>query len=594
MGSVFKKTFTKPVPADAEVVEKKGQRLARWRVKGKLHQAPITKGESGTDRLLIEGRTFYGKYRNHAGVVVVRPTGCKDEQAARQLLAKWEREAEQIKSGTLDAKHLNAARKGSAPLEEHLSAYERSLTAAEVSDVYRANVLRAVRRVAKDCGFATPAEFNREAIENWLADRMSNNEDMSARSRNYYRQSVVTFANWCVETGRLLAHDLDRVPKADEKVDPRRQRRALTEDELKRVLNVAATRPLADARTVRRGKRKGKAFAELRNETIARLHAVGRERALIYKTLVLTGLRANELRTLMVGQLDLTPGNAFLHLNAADEKSRQGNSIAIRDDLSADLRAWIADKLASSQDAAQAAGEPIPIRVPGNTQLFDVPAGLLKILDRDLKAAGIPKRDDRGRTVDVHAMRTTFGTMLSTTGTSPRTAQAAMRHSDIKLTMGVYTDPRLLDVRGAVERLPTLPLEQNKEQNANRATGTTASTGRHTTPLAPVLAPTPFNWGHFGSSGGTHGLSSEFKNTDRECCENAGNVNEKPSVTSAVTEGHSVGPAGFEPTTSCTPSKRASQAALRPETAKPTRNRLWSGRLPLPLHCYLTDSARGN
>jgi integrase len=81
--------------------------------------------------------------------------------------------------------------------------------------------------------------------------------------------------------------------------------------------------------------------------------------------------------------------------------------------------------------------------------LFKVPTSLRLVLNRDLKAAGIPKRDDRGRTVDVHAMRTTFGTFLSTTGTAPRTAQAAMRHSDIKLTMGVYTDPRLSRPLGA-------------------------------------------------------------------------------------------------------------------------------------------------
>jgi len=33
-----------------------------------------------------------------------------------------------------------------------------------------------------------------------------------------------------------------------------------------------------------------------------------------------------------------------------------------------------------------------------------------------------------------------------------------MRHSEIELTMGVYTDPRLLDVRGALDVLPALPL----------------------------------------------------------------------------------------------------------------------------------------
>ena len=91
-----------------------------------------------------------------------------------------------------------------------------------------------------------------------------------------------------------------------------------------------------------------------------------------------------------------------------------------------------------------------------------------KILDRDLKAAGIPKRDDRGRTVDVHALRHTFGTMLSKAGVSPRVAQAAMRHSSIDMTMNVYTDPRLLDVQGAVESLPQISVTNEPTDNRQR------------------------------------------------------------------------------------------------------------------------------
>ncbi len=34
--------------------------------------------------------------------------------------------------------------------------------------------------------------------------------------------------------------------------------------------------------------------------------------------------------------------------------------------------------------------------------------------------AAIPQRDDRVQTVDVHAMRTTFGTLLSKVGIAPR------------------------------------------------------------------------------------------------------------------------------------------------------------------------------
>ncbi|MBS3735518.1 MAG: tyrosine-type recombinase/integrase, partial [Phycisphaerae bacterium] len=67
----------------------------------------------------------------------------------------------------------------------------------------------------------------------------------------------------------------------------------------------------------------------------------------------------------------------------------------------------------------------------------------------------IPKHDDRGRVVDLHALRHTFGTHLSKAGVAPRTAQAAMRHSSLELTMNVYTDPRLLDVGAAVDALPS-------------------------------------------------------------------------------------------------------------------------------------------
>jgi hypothetical protein len=44
------------------------------------------------------------------------------------------------------------------------------------------------------------------------------------------------------------------------------------------------------------------------------------------------------------------------------------------------------------------------------------------------------------RTLDVHALRHPFGTLLCKGGLMPRTAQTAMRHADIKMTMNVYTD----------------------------------------------------------------------------------------------------------------------------------------------------------
>jgi hypothetical protein len=102
---------------------------------------------------------------------------------------------------------------------------------------------------------------------------------------------------------------------------------------------------------------------------------------------------------------------------------------------------------------------------------------LVRILDRDLRAAGIPKRDARGWAVDVHALRHSFGTLLSKEGVAPRTAQAAMRRSTIDLTMNVYTDPKLLDVQGALDALPALPLDRKHERTSVtcKATATNGS-----------------------------------------------------------------------------------------------------------------------
>ena len=63
-----------------------------------------------------------------------------------------------------------------------------------------------------------------------------------------------------------------------------------------------------------------------------------------------------------------------------------------------------------------------------------------------------------------------------------------MRHSDVNLTMSVYTDPRVLDVRGALDALPRLPLDQSHpgERQQAKATGTDAESL-----VAPMVAPKP-------------------------------------------------------------------------------------------------------
>ena len=169
-----------------------------------------------------------------------------------------------------------------------------------MTKIHREDTGRYLHRLAADCAFGTLADLHREALERWLARRTA--DGMSARTRNAYRNALVAFCNWCVETNRLAVNPFDAVPKANEKADPRRQRRAMTEAELVKLLAVARERPLLEALTVRKGPRKGERYADVRPEVRERLDLLGRERALIYKTLVLTGLRKGELASLTVAQ----------------------------------------------------------------------------------------------------------------------------------------------------------------------------------------------------------------------------------------------------------------------------------------------------
>ncbi|WP_246106110.1 tyrosine-type recombinase/integrase [Rosistilla ulvae] len=226
------------------------------------------------------------------------------------------------------------------------------------------------------------------------------------------------------------------------------------------------------------------------------------ERALIYKSLILTGLRSNELRTLRKNELSF--GDVpFVVLNSCNEKNRKGSTIPLRSDLAAELRQWCQDKQ------------------PGDL-VFDVPTGLLRILNRDLEAAGIEKIDESDGRVHLHAMRHSTGTHLSAAGVSPRTAQAVMRHSRIELTMNTYTDERLLETSAAVEHLPDLPITPEAKSC-----------------VAPTVAPDAYKTGQARSG------TDKFDVRKRK-----GPGNEKPHKTLNLAGFLRVGDIGFEPTTS--------------------------------------------
>ena len=63
-------------------------------------------------------------------------------------------------------------------------------------------------------------------------------------------------------------------------------------------------------------------------------------------------------------------------------------------------------------------------------------------------------KDSDGKYADFHALRHTFITNLCKANVSPKTAQTLARHSDINLTMNVYTHVDQEEQAAAINKLP--------------------------------------------------------------------------------------------------------------------------------------------
>ena len=87
MGSVFKKQTTRPLPPNAELFTKNGQRFARWKPKkGRTRTAKVATGRDGSERIVTESATYVANYRDGEGFVLTVSTGCRDEDAAAAYL----------------------------------------------------------------------------------------------------------------------------------------------------------------------------------------------------------------------------------------------------------------------------------------------------------------------------------------------------------------------------------------------------------------------------------------------------------------------------------------------------------------------------
>lgn len=163
-------------------------------------------------------------------------------------------------------------------------------------------------------------------------------------------------------------------------------------------------------------------------------------RSLVYATALQTGLRRKELNNLEAEDFNLQARPPFLRVPASITKNRKEAIIPLNPQLTGMLRNIM-------PKGTRPAFRPFQHRVPR-----------IETLRKDLEAAGIRVRDERGRRVDFHSLRMTFGTTMLANGVHPIVVKELMRHSDLKLTTNLYTDASQLPMAKGVAALPRLPV----------------------------------------------------------------------------------------------------------------------------------------
>lgn len=338
-------------------------------------------------------------------------------QRIRLALARW---------GIIDKARVMAEK----PLREHLEAWKADIVARGRSVGYAEKAFRRVKRLADACGWGRYGEINPQIALAKLAEwrqtprglrvDQSPLPTMSAATSDHHVTALKVFAAWMVRNGRAHSNGVAWVRKLRDQRDIRRRRRALTAEELGKLLKATKKEP-------------------------ERWNMEGPARALLYRVAAETGLRSTALRSLTPAHLRLDDPP----LVSAFDKGQKLRTLPLRPETAELLRKHVA------------------MLAPA-APLFRMPnvGNVARMLRDDLAAAGIAAVDAGGAVLDFHALRHTFGTMLAKGGVHPKAAQDLMGHSSIELTMRIYTHTLLADQAQAIAKLPEI-IEPPDEEAAN-------------------------------------------------------------------------------------------------------------------------------
>ena len=239
---------------------------------------------------------------------------------------------------------------------------------------------------------------------------------VSPKTLKNYAETMRTFCTWAKKRGYLDHNPLeDMVHFNGEAVS---QKRVLNPKELLRVMAVAPD-----------------------------------HRRLLYELALTTGLRAGELRALTLKCVDLN--REVLILDSAWTKNRKSGLQPIPRELAERLIEY--GKSGNAKDLYQkhyGRSDARVLDIPENPLLF-VSTHPSRELEKDLRAAGIPKNIPGEGKVDFHSLRACFVTNIIDSGANAKEAQELARHSNPNLTMNIYAKTRKESLAAIVDKVST-------------------------------------------------------------------------------------------------------------------------------------------
>jgi len=446
----------------------------------------VAKNTPGARQKRVRSRTWRARYDDASGERKTASLGTEDRQEAQERLAELLLKQKQRESDPY-AEHCNK------PLSEHLEDYRKYLESKNSSDKHIAKSVAYIRRIIVDCAFNSLADLDANTVAAYLHTRrqpiprtqislkqasqiifesgsrkpsvadlkrqIPPQPDAEARrgfsalwdwaslrpwlesvydhslprqcplpdapgisiyASNDYLAVLKAFANWLVRSRRLAENPfrfLSKLNPATERC-PKHARRPASDANFEQLI----------AATIN-----SKPFRSL----------TGRDRVMLYLLAVNTGFRAAELASLASSSFDFSGDVPTVTVLAAYSKRRKTDARPLPMGLAESLRQFLDHRRLTTAVSEES-------RIwPGSW-----PEKASVMLRRDLEAAGISYQDKAGRFLDFHSLRHTFGTNLARAGVAPKVAQELMRHSDVNLTLGIYTHIEMSDLAGAVEKLP--------------------------------------------------------------------------------------------------------------------------------------------